>query len=425
MERKARVGDAFYLQTFSPVPNTDLIRVYALDRTDRHHDRDRLDRLNKALYTLRSISHLIAREKNRSRLLKGICKELIKTRGFHAAWIAVFDSEGNVVAATEAGIGGHFRPLRQQLKTGHLPSCAAQAVEKQGPVVINNTRRGKCNDCPLNPQQDCRDITLCGRLVHHAKIYGVLMVTALAGIHIDEEEISLFNEICQEIALALNNIELSERHRQSLRTIKENEKSYQDLYENAPVAYYSVDTAGNIVKINKTACKWLGYNPQELLGKPLGSIYAPENQEEMKSLAVRILQDGKPIPSEEMIYLRKDGERRYGLLSASPIKDHRGQVIATRSVVRDITELKSKDSALRRAEENFRNSIDNSPLGIRINSSDEKTRYANKALLEMYGYQDISEFNTIPLVERYTPESYAEHQERQARRRRGEPVPDG
>jgi len=45
VEREVQIGEAFYLQTFSPVPNTDRIRVYALDRTERHQMEERLTHL--------------------------------------------------------------------------------------------------------------------------------------------------------------------------------------------------------------------------------------------------------------------------------------------------------------------------------------------------------------------------------------------
>ena len=87
------------------------------------------------------------------------------------------------------------------------------------------------------------------------------------------------------------------------------------------------------------------------------------------------------------------------------------------------TEHKQAEEALRRTEENFRRSLDDSPLGIRIVTADGELLYANKAILDIYGYSSIEELKTVPVKERYTPESYAEHQLRKEKRRRGEYVP--
>jgi PAS domain S-box-containing protein len=62
------------------------------------------------------------------------------------------------------------------------------------------------------------------------------------------------------------------------------------------------------------------------------------------------------------------------------------------------------------SEENFRNSLDNSPLGIRIITTDSQTVYANQALLNIYGYASLEDLQTTPAEKRHTPESYAEHE---------------
>ena len=112
-------------------------------------------------------------------------------------------------------------------------------------------------------------------------------------------------------------------------------------------------------------------------------------------------------------------------------KTHDGRVCLTSSVlmrppvgaiifvVIDITDRKQAEEALRRAEENFRRSLDDSPLGVRIVTIEGETIYANRAILDIYGYDSIEELRTTPLKERYTPESYAEFQIRKEKRKRG------
>ncbi|MFZ3056452.1 MAG: PAS domain S-box protein [Smithella sp.] len=86
-------------------------------------------------------------------------------------------------------------------------------------------------------------------------------------------------------------------------------------------------------------------------------------------------------------------------------------------------EKKTADEMLKKSEENFRHSLDNSPLGIRIVSADGKTLYANQEVLKIYGFDSIEEFSTIPHKKRYTPDCYAEHKKREERRKRGEIIP--
>ena len=84
---------------------------------------------------------------------------------------------------------------------------------------------------------------------------------------------------------------------------------------------------------------------------------------------------------------------------------------------------KNADEMLRISEENFRHSLDDSPLGIRIYATDGKILYANQEILKIYGYDSFEELNNTPREKKYTPECYAEYQIRKEKRRRGEYVP--
>jgi len=82
------------------------------------------------------------------------------------------------------------------------------------------------------------------------------------------------------------------------------------------------------------------------------------------------------------------------------------------------------ERALLQSEENFRQSISESPLGIRIVTVDGDNVYANKAFLEIYEFENLKEFTDTPSEERYTPESYLQHKERKEKRRNGQDVFD-
>ena len=87
-------------------------------------------------------------------------------------------------------------------------------------------------------------------------------------------------------------------------------------------------------------------------------------------------------------------------------------------------EHKLMQEELQIAEQNFRNSLENSPLGIRIVTADGELLYANQAILDIYDYSNIEELKATPTKRRYTRESYAEHKERRERRKRGALIPN-
>ncbi|MCX5848731.1 MAG: PAS domain S-box protein [Deltaproteobacteria bacterium] len=86
-------------------------------------------------------------------------------------------------------------------------------------------------------------------------------------------------------------------------------------------------------------------------------------------------------------------------------------------------EKKKADEMLKKSEENFRHSLDDSPLGIRIVTADGQTIYANQEILDIYGFDSIEEMKKTPHQKKYTPECYAEYKIRKEKRLRGEYVP--
>jgi PAS domain S-box-containing protein len=83
-------------------------------------------------------------------------------------------------------------------------------------------------------------------------------------------------------------------------------------------------------------------------------------------------------------------------------------------------QIKMAFEALKRSEENFHRSLEDSPLGVRIATAKGETIFANKVLLEIYGHANAEELNKIPLKARYTPQSYAEFQLRKKSRDQGD-----
>jgi PAS domain S-box-containing protein len=93
-------------------------------------------------------------------------------------------------------------------------------------------------------------------------------------------------------------------------------------------------------------------------------------------------------------------------------------IISERNVA--LIRAQQLEEALRRSEENFRNSLERSPLGICIVNAEEEILYANRAMVDIYGYSSVEELKAVPTRDHYTAESYAEHEKRRKKTKRGE-----
>jgi PAS domain S-box-containing protein len=96
-------------------------------------------------------------------------------------------------------------------------------------------------------------------------------------------------------------------------------------------------------------------------------------------------------------------------------------VVSERNVA--LLRAKELEEALRRSEENYRNSLERSPLGICIVNSEEEILYANRAMVDICGYSSVEDLKAVPTGDRYAAESYAEHEKRREKRKRGERLP--
>ena len=109
------------------------------------------------------------------------------------------------------------------------------------------------------------------------------------------------------------------------------------------------------------------------------------------------------------------------------MKDKLAKLVVT--IERELREAKNRNEKINAqemlavSEENFRHSLEDSPMGVRIVTKGGETIYANREILNMYGYDSIEELKSTPHEVRYTKESFAEREIRKEKRKRGEFVP--
>ncbi len=206
------------------------------DMTERKQAEERIEHLNLVLRAIRNVNQLITKERDRDRLLKGACDNLIETRGYHNAWIALFDEAGGPalsgaegpVTSAEAGWGEDFLPLVEQLKCGEVPDCARRALSQPGVVVTQGP--STCADCPLSVNCGGRG-AMTVRLEHEGKVYGLSSVSIPADFIADEEERALFEEIAGDIGFALHSIELEERRKRAEKALQEYSERLEEMVE--------------------------------------------------------------------------------------------------------------------------------------------------------------------------------------------------
>lgn len=178
------------------------------EQTQRKPAEERIEHLNLVLRTIGNLNRLLAREKDRDRLLSAACDRLTETRGYYNAWIAMLDDSGGLVTSAESGLGEDFSAMVERLKRGELTHCGRRALI-QSDVVVSRDPLSTCADCPLADKYSGRG-AMTVRLEYSGKVYGLLSASIPRSLTAEEEELSRFQEVATDIAFALHNIEVEE-----------------------------------------------------------------------------------------------------------------------------------------------------------------------------------------------------------------------
>ncbi|MGH9014928.1 MAG: PAS domain S-box protein, partial [Acidimicrobiia bacterium] len=162
---------------------------------------------------------------------------------------------------------------------------------------------------------------------------------------------------------------------------------YRDFFERAPFAYFSVGIDARIVAANHRAEALLGAEPGALAGRSVLELYA--DTKDGRARAAQLFQRfaaGETLRDEELEMRRSDGESVWISLTAEPVHDGTGRVIASRSVALDVTSRRAAEDALRDREEQFRRMFEDAPIGMSMVCPDGTLLAANDALANTLGY---------------------------------------
>lgn len=142
---------------------------------------------------------------------------------------------------------------------------------------------------------------------------------------------------------------LLEAHTLLEQRVKERTAEVQDLYENAPAGYHSLDANGVFVRVNQTELNWLGYSRDELIGvKSFLDLITLEG----RNIFVDTFKNFKTsgwLHDLELEMIRKDGSVMPVLLNATAIYNENHEFVMSRTTLFDITERKQTEEKTRAA----------------------------------------------------------------------------
>ncbi len=210
-------------------------------------------------------------------------------------------------------------------------------------------------------------------------------------------------------------------HKRIEEALQESERLYRAIFENTGTAMVILEADTTISLANAELERVSGYSRQELEGKKSWTEFImPEDLERLKEYARLRRIDPAAAPKRYELRLKNRTGIIMDMLVNTDMIPETGRNVVS---LLDLTERKRAEEALRESEQNYRNSLYNSPLGVHIGTFDGETIYANRAYLDIFGFGSIEELKTTPPEKRYSPQSYPEHLERLEKRKLGQPAP--
>ena len=171
-----------------------------------------------------------------------------------------------------------------------------------------------------------------------------------------EERTGLFSADVIELGgerclLALTN-DITDRKRAQY-ALQRSEEQYRSILETIEDGYYEVDAAGVLISFNSALQRILAYPAGELQGLHYREYMDPTNARRVFATFNDVYATGASARIFDWEVISGDGMHRQVEASVSPVRDEAGVTIGFRGMVRDVTDRRATEQALRESEERY------------------------------------------------------------------------
>lgn len=171
--------------------------------------------------------------------------------------------------------------------------------------------------------------------------------------------------------------------KQAEEAVRRSESQYRSLFEQQNDAVFIVDPVGKYLNLNQQAAEMIGYTMEEALQLSISdvSVDFKHSYEIIEQLLAK-----EVIPTYEKKFRHKDGHIFPIEISVAMVWDNDGKPLYIQSIVRDISERKQAEMALRDSERQFRALFEQSNDAVLILDIAGNKLAANQRSVEMTGY---------------------------------------
>jgi PAS domain S-box-containing protein len=181
------------------------------------------------------------------------------------------------------------------------------------------------------------------------------------------------------------------QRKQAEESLGESEERFRGAFDYAPIGMALGALDGRWLQVNRSLCEMLGYTEQELLATTFQALTHPDDIEVDLVLVQQLLAGEIDRYQLEKRYLHKLGHEIWVQLSVSLVCDAQGKPLYFIGHIKNITESRDAEQALRESEARYRTLVEKLPLSVYEVGRDGRLLSINQAGLQMIGEQDVAQ----------------------------------
>jgi PAS domain S-box-containing protein len=170
----------------------------------------------------------------------------------------------------------------------------------------------------------------------------------------------------------------------ALESLKASERKYRELVELAQEGIWAIDREGRTTLVNAKMAEMLGYDPDEMMGKPFFDFMDSSWREKAAEYFDRRMKGVSE--HHEFEFMKKDGTVLHALVGASSARDDDGDVIGGVAVISDLSDRVRGAALLRRERDVAQKYLDIARVMILCIDTAGRVTLVNKRGCEMLGY---------------------------------------
>lgn len=183
-----------------------------------------------------------------------------------------------------------------------------------------------------------------------------------------------------QYSILSNRITNAVEHHRTERDLRESERRYRRLVEDAPIPIILYSAEGRVQYVNDAAVSLFDVDDRDaLLNKHIGELAHSDSAAEVKARFEAVARDQKSVPPTEQKVVSQDGSVRHVVVVSSPVT-HEGET-AVQSIAYEITERKEREEELRRKERRYRAIFQDPNILVGLLDADGAVREANETAL--------------------------------------------